>query len=147
MTLAYYFVAYPHPSVARLRRCLMWEVGPDTHLRDLINCLCERYPDYVRDLERATFWKVSDLFVINRCPLSTRFQASGDLSKADVCGHSTQKVSNWISRQDNEAEIPWSRFIVQLFPDGPHDRSLGKVDIVVVTPESASSRPNPNYST
>ena len=75
-----------------------------------------------------------------------QFQASGDLSKADVYSHSTQKAYDWISRRVDEARIPRGDHIAESFPHGPHDGSLRKVDIVVVTPERESSRPNPTQS-
>lgn len=68
MTSTHYIVAYPHPSVTPLDRCCICEVGPKTHSGDLVGQLLEAYPDYVEDLKRARFWKVSDLIVIIAVP-------------------------------------------------------------------------------
>ena len=71
------------------------------------------------------------------------FQASDDLSKADVYDNSSRKAYGWIGRQNDEALIPKGDSIVRSFPDGPHDELLDKVDIVVVTPERVLP-PEPN---
>jgi hypothetical protein len=63
-----------------------------------------------------------------------------------VCDGSTQKIYEWIDRAAKDAQIPRRKPIVHLFPQGPHDISLEMVDIVVVTPASASPHPNLNPS-
>ena len=72
-------------------------------------------------------------------------QAS-DLNEADAYDKSTKKVNDWIDRQNDDAVLPSGDFIVESFPDGPHEDLLDKVDIVVVTPESTPWRQNPYRS-
>ena len=147
MTSEQYIVAYPHPSLSPLDRCCICIVGPTTRGKDLIDQLLEEYQCHSEDLRaEASLWKVGGLFVIDRCRFQPQFQTSGDLSKEDVYSHSTQKAYDWIGRRDEGARIPRGDRIVRSFPHGPHAELLDKVDIVVVTPESVSSRPNPTQS-
>jgi hypothetical protein len=74
---------------------------------------------------------------------SVQFQSqlqANDLSLPEVHDESTQKVYDWINRRDKDAEMSRSEPIVDYFPNGPHEKSLGKVDIVVITPDSTPSR-------
>ena len=60
MTTRTYIVAYPHPSLRPRQRACMCKVDSRTDMTDdLLSLLCERYPDHIEDLKRATFWKVS----------------------------------------------------------------------------------------
>ncbi|KAF9779324.1 hypothetical protein BJ322DRAFT_1089798, partial [Thelephora terrestris] len=60
---------------------------------------------------------------------------ASDLSQADVCDGSTQKIYEWINRAAEDAQISRRDAIVESFPQGPHVKSLKMVDIVVVTPD------------
>jgi hypothetical protein len=55
-----------------------------------------------------------------------------------VQGDSIQKVYDWIRGKNADAEIARDIAIVERFPSGPHEKSLKKVEIVVITPESMS---------
>ncbi|KAF9779327.1 hypothetical protein BJ322DRAFT_1024686 [Thelephora terrestris] len=119
-----YIVAYPHPSFGREDRCCRCRVDAETNRRDILDQLGQEYvrPEYIEDLREATLWKASNL-------------SASDLSQADVCDGSTQKIYEWINRAVEDAQIPRRNAIVELFPQGPHVKSLKMVDIVVVTPD------------
>ena len=68
------------------------------------------------------------------------------LSYADVNNASTQMVYDWIRGQAQNTPIARTARISYHLPSNPDDRLDGLVDIVVVTPESASHHTNPNLS-
>lgn len=74
-----------------------------------------------------------------------RLQAS-DISQTDVCEGSPQLVYDWINRQGDDTRITRRKPIAKFFPQGPHEETREMVDIVIVTPDSKSSRPDPTHS-
>lgn len=142
MTTAY-IVAYPHPQLDQIQHCCRCRVDSDTGREDLLEQVKEKYrdPAYAGDLGGATLWKVRVSSITGVC-LLPQPQAS-DLSQADVCRGSAQTVYDWINRRSDDARIARHKPIVKYFPQGPHDRSLKMVDIVIVTPDSESPTSEP----
>ena len=68
------------------------------------------------------------------------------LSYVDVNNASTQIVYDWIRGQAQNTPIARTARISDHLPSNPDDQSDGLVDIVVITPESASRHTNPNLS-
>jgi hypothetical protein len=68
------------------------------------------------------------------------------LSYADVNNPSTQIAYDWIRGQAQNTPIARTAKILDHLPSNPDGQLDGLVDIVVVTPESASRHTNPNLS-
>jgi len=143
-----YHVAYPNPSLRPKDRVCRCGVDSETDRKGLLSQLYEEYPDHTEDLKHASIWKVIRLSLNH--PMLCLQQAPQaidlELKKADACDESLQKVYEWIGNIGEDSEILRGDCIVEYFPDGPHDRALRQVDIVVITPESMSLYATPNRS-
>ena len=77
--------------------------------------------------------------IVHVCP-QPQVQVSG-LNKEEACKDSAKKVYEWIHSQGEEVQILRGGRLVRFFSDGPHDKSLGQVDMGLLPLDSASSRP------
>jgi hypothetical protein len=134
----YYLIAYPHPTVSPAERIERLELDAETDGKTLLGLLRDVYPDHSGDLtvKGTTLRKVSRPSVA-QLPHWPGLQTTG-LGSAAVADDSLQQVYDWIRNDNPVIVMPSYETLALIFPEGPHKASEREIDIVVVTPESAS---------